>query len=184
MDHERFLGEMKRLAASFRVELSAPTIAAYWTQLHGADERAFCEACARAIQSQRAFPVVADLTRLMLRVAEEWKTYAPQYALGAGEGTVACLTCMDAGYVRRDVALTHPDFGRAILCPNCNGTSNRRGNEHTEYMAFLARDQQERARLAPYRERQEAERTARRSPAQDSEIGAHSRWSPPMKVTR
>lgn len=30
-----------------------------------------------------------------------------------------CPTCRDHGYLRRDVAPGHPDFGRAIACPDC-----------------------------------------------------------------
>lgn len=32
-----------------------------------------------------------------------------------------CKTCRDGGRVRRAVPVGHPDFGRAILCPDCDG---------------------------------------------------------------
>jgi hypothetical protein len=31
----------------------------------------------------------------------------------------ACHTCHGLGYVRRDLDVGHPDFGKAIRCPRC-----------------------------------------------------------------
>jgi hypothetical protein len=89
----------------------------------------------------------------MLRIAEEWKTYAPRYALAAGIGTVGCLTCMDAGFVHLDVPVSHPQFGMAIPCPHCDGAKKPR-NARAEAMASVEHEHEERARLAPYREEQ------------------------------
>jgi hypothetical protein len=126
-------------------------------QLHGTDDKAFHEAVSRAIDTGTHFPLVADLTRLMLRIAEEWKTYAPHYALAAGSGTVGCLTCMDAGFVRRDVPVAHPEFGMAIPCPHCDGAKKPRDHK-AEYLAFLRQEKAEIERLAPYREEAAARR--------------------------
>jgi hypothetical protein len=32
----------------------------------------------------------------------------------------ACHTCHGLGYVRRDLNVGHPDFGKAIRCPRCS----------------------------------------------------------------
>ncbi len=34
-----------------------------------------------------------------------------------------CSTCRDSGFVRRDVDIHHPDFGKALKCPDCPQTS-------------------------------------------------------------
>lgn len=34
--------------------------------------------------------------------------------------TEPCLQCRGAGFVYADVSLGHPDFGRAVPCPDCN----------------------------------------------------------------
>ena len=30
-----------------------------------------------------------------------------------------CATCRGKRYVRRDLPITHPDFGKAVRCPHC-----------------------------------------------------------------
>ncbi len=37
------------------------------------------------------------------------------------DGDPGCPTCGGLGYVGRDLPLTHPDFGRLLLCPDCFG---------------------------------------------------------------
>lgn len=32
-----------------------------------------------------------------------------------------CARCSGRQYLRRDVPIGHPDFGRALACPDCNG---------------------------------------------------------------
>ncbi len=33
---------------------------------------------------------------------------------------VKCVTCRDTGYIRADVDIHHPDFGKMTACPKCN----------------------------------------------------------------
>jgi hypothetical protein len=38
-----------------------------------------------------------------------------------------CLHCLGRGFVRRDVEPSHPDFGKALLCPGCANGQRRCG---------------------------------------------------------
>jgi hypothetical protein len=40
--------------------------------------------------------------------------------------TFRCLTCKDAGWLRYDVAVGHPDFNRLVECPDCSIVQERR----------------------------------------------------------
>lgn len=139
MDHGRFVGEMKRLGASYRVDLTANTIAAYWLVFEHTDGEVFHQAVADAIENERTFPTPAVLKVMLGKVREERRQKgAPTNALPAVVGTVQCLTCMDGGFVRRDVPHGHPDFGRLIPCPHCAGARKPR-DTRAEMKAHLER---------------------------------------------
>lgn len=48
-------------------------------------------------------------------------THEPVYPTRQRYTTTDCWHCAGNGYVRRDVAVGHPDFGKAFACPACNG---------------------------------------------------------------
>ncbi len=66
MDYDRtFKPQMNRLAAAYRVEIPATTMAAYWTVFSGSDDARFAAACERALETERAFPPPAALKEIM-----------------------------------------------------------------------------------------------------------------------
>jgi hypothetical protein len=40
--------------------------------------------------------------------------------------TLRCRVCKDAGWLRYDVAVSHPNFGKIIECPYCTIVAERR----------------------------------------------------------
>jgi hypothetical protein len=149
---------MKRLAASYRVDITAPTIAAYWTVFARDDAERFASACEGSIEHERTFPTPAALKAIMAtRYEVESRAAGPM--LGEGrDAAVRCLTCLDAKFVRKDVAPAHPDFGRLHPCPDCAPAERgpRQHGDKAAYLAFLAKDKAERDALAPYRDEQAA----------------------------
>jgi hypothetical protein len=146
------------MAAAYRVEIPADTRAAYWLAFGQSDDARFAAACERAIEHERTFPPIAALKAIMAtRYEVESRAAGPM--LGEGrDAAVRCLTCLDAKFVRKDVAPAHPDFGRLIPCPDCPPAERgpRQHGDKAAYMAFLAKDKAERDALAPYRDEQAA----------------------------
>lgn len=70
MEYQRFEGQMKRLAAAYRVEVPAATTAAYWTVFAPSDASRFASACERALETERTFPPPAALKAIMRTAAE------------------------------------------------------------------------------------------------------------------
>lgn len=163
MEYSQFEAQMRRLAASYRVEIHAPTIAAYWTVFANTDDGRFVLACERAIEHEKTFPTPAVLKEIIRQHHETTQRAASALASSA---SVGCLTCMDAGIISRDVPVQHADFGKLTPCPHCDGAKKPR-NYKAEYAAFLERDHAEIARLRPYREQQAAAR-ALTHPAQEA----------------
>lgn len=153
MHQDHFKAQMNRLAAAYRVDIPAETRAAYWLAFGQGDDARFAAACEQAIAHERTFPPIAALKELIRQHHE----IAHAESAMLSTGTVGCLTCMDAGFVRLDVPVAHPQFGEAIPCPHCDGAKKPRDHK-AEYLAFLRRDKEEIARLQPYREQQAAER--------------------------
>ncbi len=67
-------------------------------------------------------------------------------SVGPVPDTVQCQTCGDAGFVRLDVEVHHPDFGAAVPCPHCEGALKPR-NRRAEALWHLHREQATRPRL-------------------------------------
>jgi hypothetical protein len=61
---------MNRLAATYRVEIPTPTMAAYWTVFGASDDQRFIRACERAMETERTFPPPAALKAVMRDGAE------------------------------------------------------------------------------------------------------------------
>jgi hypothetical protein len=58
-----------------------------------------------------------------LSVVRPELSYSPPNGVELGD----CLHCLGRGYVRRDVGPSHPDFGKALLCPACANGQRRCG---------------------------------------------------------
>jgi hypothetical protein len=56
---------MLRLASVYRIDVPAPTMAAYWTLFGPGDDARFAAACERALLSERTFPTPAALTEIL-----------------------------------------------------------------------------------------------------------------------
>lgn len=149
MEQQTFQGQMNRLAAAYRVDISAGTRAAYFLAFQKTTDQKFAAACERAIEHEKVFPTIAALKEI-LKYRHEAARAEP--TLAASSGSVACRTCNDAGFVRlSDLDVSHEHFGAAIPCPHCEGARKPR-NHHAEEMAYIEVDRAERDRLAPYRE--------------------------------
>jgi hypothetical protein len=71
MDYDRtFKPQMNRLAAAYRVEIPAMTMAAYWTVFSASDDHRFADACKKAMDTERTFPPPAALKAIMRTAAE------------------------------------------------------------------------------------------------------------------
>lgn len=126
MDHGRFVADMKRLGASYRVDLTTNTIAAYWLVFQHTDGDVFHRAVGDCIEGERSFPTPATLKAMVGKVREERRQTGQTNALPAQVGTVGCLTCMDAGFLIRDLPVGHPEFGKMVPCPHCPGARKPR----------------------------------------------------------
>lgn len=145
MEYSQFEPQMRRLAAAYRVDINPPTIAAYWTIFASTDAERFRSACERVISHERIFPPIAALKEL---IRQQHEVARGDTNLLSASGSVGCLTCGDAGFVKRDVPVSHPEFGRAIPCPHCEGAKKPR-NHKAEYLAFLERDHATQPPLPP-----------------------------------
>ena len=132
MEQEHFKAQMNRLAAAYRVDIPAPTRAAYWLAFRATDDGRFAAACERAIEHETVFPSIAALKEI-IRQRHEAGRGGPA---ALGSGAVACPTCLDAGFLRRAA-------GGAIPCPECAGRATAR-DDRAAYRALLAREQAER----------------------------------------
>jgi hypothetical protein len=56
---------MLRLASVYRIDVPAPTMAAYWTLFGQGDDARFAAACERALLTERSFPTPAALTDIL-----------------------------------------------------------------------------------------------------------------------
>jgi hypothetical protein len=160
METARIEREIRRLIAAFRVEMTPENIAAYLTGFQSIDLRFLPDAVTAAIQQDADFPRVSRLIVLMeeARKAAILRYQERERLLAANIGTVQCRTCMDAGYVRRDLPVHHIDFGKAVLCPVCRGTSRNTRDSPATIQAMIEREhaQTDRIREA-VRERTKAE---------------------------
>jgi hypothetical protein len=179
MNQERFRAQMNRLAAAYRVDVSSQTRAAYWLAFQTTSDERFDLACERAIEHEKAFPSIAGLKEI-IRVHHEVHrdTRSP---LLAGEGSVGCRTCGDAGFVRRDgLAVSHPDFGKAIPCPHCDGAKKPRDLHSEAKWYALGHTAIPRAEAADGPLRPIVDRVAQ--DLRPDEEGAYSTWTAPMPV--
>jgi len=63
-----------------------------------------------------------------------------QAALDAWPAGKVCPDCLNAGHVRRDVMPDHPEFGKSLPCPACDGKSIVRRNDPAVVRFMLRRE--------------------------------------------